>query len=77
MIKCPVCGKSYTNSTALLKHVRLKSRFDKAHEEFWKEFQKFVETLDDGDEIKSLGKTELFRKFLEERGNKKFQQTNS
>jgi len=64
MVRCPVCGKSYTNSTALLKHIRLKSRFDKAHEMLWREFQEFVDAVADED-LKHLGKTELFRKFLE------------
>jgi len=64
MVRCPVCGKYYTNSTALLKHVRLKSRFDKAHEDLWREFERFVVTVADED-LKHLGKTELFRKFLE------------
>ena len=64
MVRCPVCGKSYSNSTALLKHIRLKSRFDKAHESLWREFQAFVDSVNDED-LKHLGKTELFRKFLE------------
>ncbi len=68
MVRCPVCGKSYTNSTALLKHIRLKSRFDRAHEMLWKEFQEFVDNIDD-EELKHLGKTELFRKFLEYKMN--------
>ncbi len=68
MVRCPVCGKYYTNSTALLKHIRLKSRFDKAHEDLWKEFEAFVDTVTD-EELKHLGKTELFRRFLELRYN--------
>ncbi len=68
MVRCPVCGKLYTNSTALLKHIRLKSRFDKEHAHLWKEFQEFVDNIDD-EELKHLGKTELFRKFLEYKMN--------
>ncbi len=76
MVRCPVCGKSYSNSTALLKHIRLKSRFDRAHEMLWREFQEFADSINDED-LKHLGKTELFRKFLEQKFNGSFRPSTS
>jgi hypothetical protein len=66
MIICPVCGKEYTNSSSLLKHVKLKSRFDSVHQDFWSEFQKFAKNP--RDEWSMLTKTDLFREFLRGKG---------
>ncbi|WP_243669889.1 hypothetical protein [Vulcanisaeta sp. JCM 16161] len=44
MVFCPVCGKEYANSSSLLKHVKLKSKYDPMHMAFWLEFQKYINT---------------------------------
>ncbi len=67
MIRCPVCGKLFTSSMVLLKHIRLKCRFDKDHERLWHEFILFMNS-DVARELRSLGKTEVFRAFLQHRG---------
>lgn len=64
MITCPVCGKEYANSSSLLKHVKLKSRFDSTHEAFWSEFISFINSS--GEDM--LTKTDLFREFLRGKG---------
>ncbi|MCG2863962.1 MAG: C2H2-type zinc finger protein [Vulcanisaeta sp.] len=66
MVICPVCGKEYASSSSLLKHVKLKSRYDPMHMAFWLEFQKFISVP--REEWASLTKTDLFREFLRERG---------
>ena len=66
MAICPICGKEYINSSSLLKHVKLKSRFDPEHAAFWLEFQMFISNpRDDWD---SFTKTDLFREFLRYKG---------
>ena len=67
MVRCPVCGKDYSNSTALLKHVRLKSKYDKAHEKLWNEFQEFLNNWNGASNDEYMGKTDLFREFLRSR----------
>lgn len=66
VIKCPICGKECNNTMALLKHVRLKSKFDKEHDKFWKDFIEYVKKVKkDGDfDDKHIAKTDVFREFL-------------
>ncbi len=67
MVICPpVCGKEYANSSSLLKHVKLKSKYDPTHMAFWLEFQKYISTP--REDWTMLTKTDLFREFLREKG---------
>ncbi|WP_069807309.1 hypothetical protein [Vulcanisaeta thermophila] len=66
MVICPVCGKEFANSSSLLKHVKLKSRYDTMHMEFWMEFQRYMSNP--RDEWSVFTKTDVFREFLRERG---------
>ncbi|KUO92948.1 MAG: hypothetical protein RXO22_07440 [Thermocladium sp.] len=64
MIKCPSCGKTYSSVSSLVKHVRLKGKYDAVHEMVWEEFKAFEETLSDD----SYTETDAFREFLMSKG---------
>lgn len=64
MIKCPSCGKSYSSTSSLVKHIRLKGKYDAVHEIIWREFKEFESSLDDN----SLTETDAFREFLMSKG---------
>ncbi|GGP21863.1 hypothetical protein GCM10007981_15400 [Thermocladium modestius] len=64
MIKCPSCGKTYSSVSSLVKHIRLKGKYDAVHEMIWNEFKAFETSLDDD----SFTETDAFREFLMRKG---------
>ncbi|ABW01153.1 hypothetical protein [Caldivirga maquilingensis] len=65
MVKCPVCGRDYQNTLSLLKHVRLKSRYDESHRVLWSEYVKFKSVNDGYEDM--FTETDIFREFLKQR----------
>lgn len=64
MVKCPVCGRDYQTAISLLKHVKLKARFDERHRLFWEEYVRFRNS-DSYDTIYT--ETDIFRAFLKQK----------
>jgi len=65
MVRCPVCGRDYQNTLSLLKHVRLKGKYDEHHRNLWMEYVKFKRINDGYEEIYT--ETDIFREFLKQR----------
>lgn len=67
MVKCPACGESYQNTLSLLKHVRLKSKYDEKHESLWLEYINFKNSNNGFEGIYT--ETDMFREFLRRRAS--------